>query len=100
MSPVSSANPSQTATRKDQRSRRNPLIRWMPWLIAAAVLASVIYIGIHYSEGREFAEILQRARPSWLLIATLLQIATYFAQGEVFRVGPRAQGFTISRWWL
>src|SRR3954463_8907354 len=108
MSAAPSASPSTSATAgpADQRAPapehadRNPLIRWMPWILAAAVLASVIYIGIHFSEAREFTQILQRARPEWLLVAALLQLATYFAQGEIFGVGPRAQGFPLSRRWL
>jgi Mg2+-importing ATPase len=80
--------------------RRSSVLRWIPWLLGAALFVTVIFVVLHFSEGREFAEMLQRAKPRWLLVACLLQAATYWAQGEVFRVAPCAAGFALSRLWL
>ena len=91
----SSSVPATTARGSSSRRR---YARWIPWLLAAAVLASVIFIALHYSEGREFAKMLEEAKPSWLIVAVRLQAATYAAQGEVFRAAVQER--SLSRWWL
>jgi Mg2+-importing ATPase len=48
--------------------------------------------GLHFSEGQEFLELAARVQPWWFLLAVMLQIATYIAQGEIFRGAPRASG--------
>ena len=73
---------------------------WGSWLLGAAVLAAVVFLALHFSEGREFLSLAQRARPRWLAVAFLLQAATYFAQAEVFRGAPRRAGFPLRRRWL
>jgi len=70
------------------------------WLLGAALLGAVVAVALHFSEGREFAHLLERAEPSWLVLAVLLQAATYLAQSEVFQVAPRAAGFPLPRRWL
>ena len=54
------------------------------------MLAAVVAVSLHVSEGREFLQIIERSRPRWLLVAVLLQVATYLAQGEVWREVARA----------
>lgn len=74
--------------------------RGVSWLLGAALLGTVIAIALHFSEGREFARLMERAEPSWVVLAVLLQAATYSAQSEVFRVAPRAAALPLSRRWL
>jgi Mg2+-importing ATPase len=74
--------------------------QWISWFLGAGILVTVIVAALHFSEGREFAQLLEEANPWWLLLAFLLQGATYFAQAEVFRGPPRAAGFPLSRGWL
>lgn len=69
--------------------------KWFSWLIGAAVLAAVVIAGLHFSEERELARIAQRAQPWWLALALVLQLATYVAQGETWRVVTRAAGVAV-----
>ena len=57
---------------------------WIPWLIAGAILAAVLAVALHITENREFILLLEKAEPWWLLVAALLQAATYLAQGEIW----------------
>ncbi len=41
-----------------------------------------------------------QAKPGWLLVAILLQAATYVAQAEVLGGAPRATGVSLPRRWL
>ena len=64
---------------------------WLPWLLGAALLAIVIGAALHLSDGREFVSLAEQAVPRWLIASVLLQAATYFAQGEIWRrVGSAA----------
>jgi Mg2+-importing ATPase len=74
--------------------------RRLRWLLGGALLAGVVAIALHFSEGREFVRLREQAQPSWLLLAVLLQAATYLAQAEVFRGAPRGAGFSLARRWL
>ncbi len=65
------------------------------WLVGAALLGAVILAAAHFSEQQEFARLLDRARPGWLLVAALLQAGTYLAETEVWRPVARAAGYTV-----
>jgi uncharacterized protein (TIRG00374 family) len=69
--------------------------RWFSWLFGVALLAAVVVAARHFSEGRQFVRILATARPWWLLVAVALQVGTYFAQGETWRVVTRAAGVFV-----
>lgn len=56
------------------------------------LLAALVAAAVHFSEGREFIQLAQDAEPLWLLVAVVLQAATYLAQGEVYRAVGRAAG--------
>jgi Mg2+-importing ATPase len=80
---------------------RPPGLRWVPWVIGAALLAALIAAVSQLAEEREFARLLASARPAWLLVAAALQAATYVAQAEVFRAAtPLAAQRSLSRAWL
>ena len=76
------------------------LTDWLAWVLGAAVLFAVVIAGLHFSEEREFARLLAQAKPGWLLVAVVLQAATYLAQAQVIRVTPRATGVFLPRRWL
>jgi P-type Mg2+ transporter len=63
--------------------------RWLRWLFGAALVGAVVVVAAHFSEGREFLELAREARPLWLIVAVLLQVATYVAQAEVWRAVGR-----------
>ena len=59
------------------------------------MLAAVIIAALHFSEERELVRITKTAQPWWLAIAVLLQVGTYFAQGETLRVVTRAAKVSV-----
>lgn len=69
---------------------------YLPWVFGSAILVAVIVVSVHLSEARDFFRVIQRSQPRWILIATLLQLLTYVAQGEVFRAAVRLRGYSIS----
>ena len=73
------------------------LTRWLSWLLGGAFLAAVIVAALHFSEGRAFVQLAERAEPWWLLAAVLLQTVTYIAQGGIWRHVGRAAGCVLSR---
>lgn len=64
--------------------------RWIPWVFGALMVGAVVAVALHATEWHEFLALLQRSQPRWLLVAVLLQAATYLAQGEVWREVARA----------
>ena len=63
--------------------------RWLPWVFGSAILIGVVIVGIHFSETKDLVRVVQTSRPRWILAATVLQLMTYLAQGEVFRAPVR-----------
>jgi Mg2+-importing ATPase len=66
-------------------------------MLGAALVAAVIAATLHFAEAQAFARLLEEASPSWILVAVLLQLATYAAQGGVWRRVVRAAGHRVSR---
>src|SRR5262249_24064755 len=54
------------------------------WVFAAAMLLTLILLVAHFSDERQFALLLQRAQPQWLVAAAALQLLTYVAQSAVW----------------
>jgi Mg2+-importing ATPase len=71
--------------------------RWLSWLAGIALISVLCIAALHFSEAEEIARIAERAQPWWLAVALVLQSATYFAQGEIWRVIGKAAGHTLSR---
>jgi Mg2+-importing ATPase len=69
--------------------------RWLPWLFGAALLAAVVSVALHFSEGREFVLLAESAEPSWLFVALVLQGATYLPQATIWRSVSHAAGFPL-----
>ncbi|HEX2495170.1 MAG TPA: magnesium-translocating P-type ATPase [Steroidobacter sp.] len=70
--------------------------RWLSLLAGAALVLAVSIAALHFSEAQEIARLAERAQPWWLLLAIVLQLGTYIAQGEIWRsIGKRA-GFPLS----
>ena len=70
---------------------------WLVWLLGGAVLAVVVGIALHLSEGRAFVQLARRIEPWWLLVAVALQAVTYLAQGEIWCAIARAARFGLPR---
>ena len=70
---------------------------WISLLLGAALLAAVVGSVRHFSEERAFLRVMQQARPAWLVVAAVLQAATYLAQGDIWRRVGAAGDFHLSR---
>jgi hypothetical protein len=78
----------ESAPKKTSRWRR--ILSWVPGVLLLAGLVAVV---THLGEGRKFALQLESARPEWILVAALLQGATYVAAAAVWqRVLCRGRG--------
>jgi Mg2+-importing ATPase len=78
------------------RAERGPVRRWLIWAAGFALLAGVVIISVHLAEAEDFVRLAQEAQPRWLLIAVLLQAATYAAQAEIWRLVGRAAESSLS----
>ncbi|WP_205520268.1 magnesium-translocating P-type ATPase [Pyxidicoccus caerfyrddinensis] len=73
-----------------------PLRRdWRKWGFGLALLAAVIVVVARASEEREFARLLKESAPAWLLVAALLQAATYLSQSAVWLAVLRRTRFRV-----
>ena len=81
-------------SRSSDNQERPPawrLLRWIPWLLGVLLLGGVVAAALHFSEAQAFVHLARQAEPGWLLLALILQAATYLAQGEIWRsVGEAA----------
>jgi hypothetical protein len=53
-----------------------PPPKWFSYVLGLAVLASLIVLVTHFSEERAFVQLARDAKPSWLVVAMLLQATT------------------------
>jgi glycosyltransferase 2 family protein len=61
------------------------LRRVLSWLPGVLLLAGLVAIVNHAGEGQRFAEMLEQARPAWLLVGALLQACTYVCAAFVWQ---------------
>jgi glycosyltransferase 2 family protein len=72
--------PESEAGPKTSRLRR--VLSWLPGVL---LLGGLVAVATHFSEGRKFALLLEQARPAWILVAVLLQAATYACAAAVWQ---------------
>ena len=72
--------------------------RWFSWIFGLAMLVAVIIAALHFSEERAVVRLTEKARPWWLAVAIALQVGTYLAQGECWRVVTRAARVSVPVW--
>ena len=76
------------------------MVRWAPWLSGALLLLALALIVSHESEGERLAALVRDARPGWLAVGAVLQIATYFCAAAVWRSALRGHGLRVGVWGL
>lgn len=69
---------------------------WPFWMVGIAAVVALVGGVVKSSDALAFARIVQHARPWWLAIAGVLQLATYAVQGEVWRVMGRRANTRLS----
>lgn len=66
---------------------------WRGWFVGAMIAAALVGAVLHWGELENFAGLVRRARPGWLLLALGLQLSTYAAVALGWRlVLERAEG--------
>jgi glycosyltransferase 2 family protein len=74
--------------------------RW--WWVPGTVLliALVAFVLARHAEEEQFLHLLRQARPGWLLVAVLLQLATYLCDGVLWQRVLRHTGVRAPMWGL
>ena len=70
--------------------------RWLSWAVGIALVVGISAAALHFSEAEEIARLAIQAQPWWLLLAFVLQLGTYVAQGQIWRAIGRAAAFPLS----
>jgi uncharacterized protein (TIRG00374 family) len=71
---------------EDQSPAQGFFSSWRGWFMAALLVAGMVVAVLHWGDVKRFGKLVTEAKPLWLLLAVLLQFATY--------IGLAAQ------WWL
>ncbi|WP_163865288.1 lysylphosphatidylglycerol synthase transmembrane domain-containing protein [Myxococcus eversor] len=74
----------------DGSSRRNSVWGWLPGVVL--LVAFVVFVVLRFGEARQFALMLKRARPEWLLVGAVLQVFSYLTMAGCWLVTLRAAG--------
>ena len=69
----------------EESPKTGRLRRVLSWLPGVLLLAGLVVVATHFSEGRKFALLLEQARSAWILVAALLQGATYVCAAAVWQ---------------
>ncbi len=94
---VLQANHSNAERIAERGSGPTATTRWLSWGLGIAVVVGITIAALHFSEAQEIARIAERAQGGWLLVALLLQVMTYVAQGEIWRAFGVVAAFPLSR---
>jgi Mg2+-importing ATPase len=71
--------------------------RWLSWVVGLTLVAGICVLALRFSEAEQIARLAERAQPRWLLLALIMQVGTYVAQGEIWRVIGKAAMFGLRR---
>ena len=68
------------------------------WVIGLLAIGALLLVARHHAEPKEIAKVLENARPAWLALAVVLQLATYpcialIWANAIRRSGERAPSF-------
>ncbi|MGB8330312.1 MAG: lysylphosphatidylglycerol synthase transmembrane domain-containing protein [Polyangiales bacterium] len=73
-----------------------PRVSRIGLFISVVVLVMlVLFTLIHLSEARRFTSLIEHAEPSWVVLALVLQLATYACAGAIWRPVAAAAGFRL-----
>lgn len=62
------------------------------WLLGLLTLLAVVAVAVHLGDIARIAQLLRSLSPAWLLLALLLQAATYFSLAAAWRTGLHHAG--------
>jgi len=67
----------------------------MLFLSIFILIAFTIFVVLHFTEAEQFAQLLSKAEPKWLVLAIVLQIGTYFCAGFIWNMVIRNAGHQL-----
>ena len=67
-------------------------LRFATWFSGFLILSGLILLVTHFSELEQFAGLLHHAKPTWLILAALLQVTTYISVAGVWYLSLRQLG--------
>jgi glycosyltransferase 2 family protein len=67
-------------------------LQWAGWLFGLLALLTVVTVAAHLGDIERFMELLRSLSPAWLLLALLLQAATYFSLALAWQNGLHHAG--------
>jgi uncharacterized protein (TIRG00374 family) len=65
---------------------RDVVSSWRSWLLAALLVAGLVVAVLHWADVKTFARLVAQTKPQWLIVATVLQLATYAALAAQWRL--------------
>ena len=66
------------------------------WFIGLLLLSGLILLVSHFGEFEHFVSLVRQAEPAWLILALLLQLATYLSVASVWYLALRQSGLQHS----
>jgi uncharacterized protein (TIRG00374 family) len=66
------------------------------WFVGLILLSGLILVVSHFGELQDFVQLLRQAEPAWLIMAVLLQAATYSSVATVWYLALRKAGLRHS----
>jgi uncharacterized protein (TIRG00374 family) len=84
----------------NQNTKKPTQQKHRSWLVGLLFLLGLILLATHLGELEHFAQLVQEAEPAWLMIALLLQVATYVSVAAVWYLALRSMGLRHSLWSL
>lgn len=60
------------------------------------LIALIVYVYLHVGDATHFLELLEKAKPQWLILVILLQVFTYLCVGLIWQKVTRASGYSVS----
>jgi uncharacterized membrane protein YbhN (UPF0104 family) len=79
-----------------QQSGKSGWYRFRTWFIGLLLLSGLILLVSHFGEFEQFVRLVRQAEPAWLILALLLQLATYLSVASVWYLALRQSGLQQS----
>lgn len=80
------------------RGGHRNVFRTTGWMLGVSLLllaALVVFVLLHRSEAERFTSVVVHAQPAWLILAVVLQVATYMCAGAVWNAVIRSAGHRV-----
>ena len=66
-------------------ARREATWAGVSWVLGIAAIVALVVVTARFGDARDFARLLRRMRPQWMLVAVGLQLCTYACDASIWR---------------